>query len=339
MLLQYGTPRTELAEIFEREKPDLVFVTGLTEFDFDVPIACEAKRRGIRLIGMTRSWDNFTSHGLTRVLPDRLVLQDEFLEEMAMRYQLVDPKQIPISIVGTPHYDAYFHQRQALRSREEFFKEMQIDPKKRIILYAAMGDFLFPYENQLADVFEELARTKQVPEDVQFIYRPHPKFQTQVERIRNMQFVSVDEQTAEGTKTVQQEMEKWELDHLTHLLAYSDVVLNTASTMALEGALFDKPVISIAFNGTEKNAPYWLSAERFFDCYTHFEDAVQTGSLPLAHSPRELAEQINTALAHPEQGKEGRAALVKRFIAPYDGNSGLRLAKLLAEELRFLTVK
>ncbi|MBP7134351.1 CDP-glycerol glycerophosphotransferase family protein [Patescibacteria group bacterium] len=333
LLIRYGTPTKEVADLFDHYQPTLVFITGLTEYEFDVPLACEAKRRGIRLLGMTRSWDNFSSHGLTRVLPDTLIVQNIFLRDMAKQYQAINP-DLPNIIVGTPHYDRYFGATGYLRPRETFFRELGLDPSKRIVLYAAMGDFMFPYENSLADVFEGLVDSGAVPADVQFVYRPHPKFLTNAERIRAMKHVRLDEQTSEAAGSINEEMKKWELTHLIHLLAYSDVVINTASTMAIEGALFDKPVICIGFDGTKKQAPYWLSAKRFFDCFTHFEDLVATGSLPVAQTETELARLINEALEHPEKGQAGREKIKERFVAPFDGRASGRLMEVLKEEVR-----
>lgn len=338
-LLRWGHPNSEVAQFFNREKPDVVFITGLTEFDFDVPIACEAKRRNIRLIGMTRSWDNFTSHGLTRVLPDRLILQNTFLKEMAQRYQAIDLDKLPFEIIGTPHYDEYFDYKGRIRSREEFFAELGIDPSKRLVLYAAMGDFLFQEENDLAEIFEGLVNSRRLPENVHFIYRPHPKFQTRVHRIRDMKHVTLDEQTAESSTNLKDELSRWDLDRLMHLLIYSDVIVNTASTMALEGALFDKPVLCVGFNGKRNDAPYWLSVNRFFDSYTHFEDLIKTGGIPIFRDSESLAVGIINALKSPEQGHAGRMALIDRFIHPHDGRSSQRLADILLKEIDVLVGK
>jgi hypothetical protein len=128
-------------DLFERVKPDMVFCLSMTNFDFDVPIARETRKRKVSLLGMIRSWDNFSSHGLFRVVPDVLYLQNEFLKDMAFQYQAI-PRSCRIELVGIPHYD-FYKNNSLLQSRESFCKEFNLDQNKKIIFWAAMGEFLF----------------------------------------------------------------------------------------------------------------------------------------------------------------------------------------------------
>src|SRR3989344_714217 len=57
------------AEFFARYRPDMLFATDMFHND-DTHFLAEAKKRGVRTIGMIRSWDNITTKGLFRIKPD-----------------------------------------------------------------------------------------------------------------------------------------------------------------------------------------------------------------------------------------------------------------------------
>ena len=74
----------EIYQLFVRYKPDLVVALSLTA-DLDVAVERTARQRKVPIVGMTRSWDNFTTKGILRVPPDILLLQNVFLKQMALK--------------------------------------------------------------------------------------------------------------------------------------------------------------------------------------------------------------------------------------------------------------
>ncbi len=340
-------PAKATAALFEKYQPSLLFATSLTNIDFDVPIAVEAKRRGIRIVGMVRSWDNFSSHGLTRVIPDRLILQNKFLKDMAERHQAITEKDVPIDIVGLPHYDMYVGFEKMLESRESFFQRMGLDPSKKLILYGAMGDFLFPNEGGMADVLEELidpvrsqtpkasaysqgnqtsngVESRAIQEPAQVLFRAHPKFNSPLERMKGMKHVKPDKDVSNSTGDF--------MKHLINSIYHSDIVVAGASTIVIDSIMLAKPVICVGFDGLEKKVPYWTSVKRFYDCYTHFEALMETGNIPLANTKAELARLIDEALRQKSYDQEPRQKVIDLFVAPFDGHSSERLAQILVKE-------
>src|SRR3989338_642765 len=351
-------PTRELVALFEKYKPGLLFATSLTHIDFDVPIAVEAKRRGIRTVGMVRSWDNFSSHGLLRFVPDRFLLQNVFLKEMAYRYQAMSEGRPPIDIIGLPHYDFYKRLDSFLETREAFFNRMGLDPQKKLILYGAMGDFLFPHEGEIADVLEQLISSKKIHYTAQVIFRAHPKFQSPFERMKTMRYVKPDrgatylrpaEQKESSGDTRHfihgdlrsMEMELSDMRHLINSLYHSDVVVTGASTMAIDAAVLDKPTVCVGFNGLtpENKVPYWVSVRRFYDTYTHFEALMETGGARLADNPDELAAHINSYIEDPSQDREKRRKIVEKFVEPFDGKASERLEHVISSEVDALFEK
>jgi len=149
------TPPT-IRSLFKQYQPDLVFTTILRGTAMDIDVAREARRRNIFLVGMVRSWDNLTSYGYLRIIPDLFVAQNEFLKEVAITRHFINPARVVVT--GLPHYDRYV-ENAPLETRDVFCAKLGLDPKKNFILYGAIGDYLFPDEGTLAPIFERLIDT------------------------------------------------------------------------------------------------------------------------------------------------------------------------------------
>ena len=94
--------------------------------------------------------------------------------------------------------------------------------------------------------------------------------------------------------------------HLADTLFHSDVVLNVASTLAIEAAIFNTPVINIGFDGqpgSNRALMEWHYGS------THFQKVVRSGAVRIAQSSGELVDFINTYLDNPSQDADGRQRL------------------------------
>jgi CDP-glycerol glycerophosphotransferase (TagB/SpsB family) len=115
---------------------------------------------------------------------------------------------------------------------------------------------------------------------------------------------------------------------LASLLRRADVSLTVGSTLAIDAALCDTPIIGVAFDGTHR-LPYGRSIRRAYD-YTHYQPLVETGGLRLAESEGKMIELVNRYLADPELDHDGRATIVREQAWKVDGHSGERVARLIA---------
>lgn len=320
-----------VVQLYDKYKPAGVFSTVAINAEVDVPIIREAKKRGIKTVAMLRGWDNFTSHGFLRILPDRFLLQNEFLRQMSLRYQFLNPSAV--EVVGFPQNDWYFRKDWIL-PREEFLKNIGVDPAHRIILYGAMGDFLFPCEGEVAEIFEDLMSSKKLPEDLIMIFRAHPAFKSPLERMKGLKFVVPDRNASYTSPKVSSwEMGEKEMAYLLNSIVHSEMVITAGSTMALDGVALGKPIIMVAFEKTRTN--YWLSARRFIHHYTHFGPLIESGGMSIARNSEELAGAVEKYLRNHDADSEGRKKIEALFLAPFDGHSGERIA---GSVLRYLGI-
>ncbi|MFZ2887243.1 MAG: hypothetical protein WA021_05485 [Minisyncoccia bacterium] len=305
------------AALFEKIHPDVLISLSVTNFDFDVPLLREAKRRSIRTVGMTRSWDSLSSHGLMRVPPDILAVQNIFLKEMAEQYQAIDVAKNPVHVVGIPNYDDL--DTAAVESREVFCARHGLDPNKKLVLLCGMGEFFFKREGDFVDIFEQLIENGSIKGPVQVLFSPNPRFKSPLERTKGKKHVHA----------VQAELRHSQ--DLVTLLHHVDVAAMGASTIAIDASLVGTPFVCLGFDGTAKRGevPYWLSVERLYDTYTHFEDLIATGDVSVVKNSDELVQKINRAIGDRSLGADGRKKIVARFVEPL-GGAGKRLAEVFS---------
>lgn len=322
-----STP-ARVRELFAEYRPDLVFAAVANYIEMDVLFLREARRRGIKTAGMMRGWDAFAAHGFLRVVPDVLFLQNEYMRASGRAYQSLPERAM--RVVGSPAFDWYFR-AYLLKSRDEFFKSIGADPKKRLILFGAMEYYWYPRDADIVALFNSLVEAGEIPKDVVMLFRPHPGYEGPVERVKGLSHVIPDMvsfTTAHGDSV---EMREKQVSHLLNSIFHSSLVISVASTIALDGVALGKPALSVAFE--EGALPYWESIARFHTHDTHFIDAFSTGGIPRAWSKEEFVLLVNRYLSDPSQDVDKRRILRNRFIEPFDGRAGERMARAILEEL------
>lgn len=317
--------------LFDTYQPSLVLATIIVNSDTDVPILREARRRGIQTIGMVRGWDNLTTYGIVRVLPDDFFAQNEFVSEKAQELHGIEKRHI--SVVGTPAFDIY-RRIELDMSREKYCANLGIDPSKEIILYAAIGDFLFPQEGEMADVFERLIDSGRITDNAVVVFRAHPAFKSPLERMRSLRHVIPDRKADyRGNDLRQWDMKDESNAHLVNSIRHASVVVTAGSTMMIEAALCGKPVITVGFDpGSQER--YWFSIARWVEMAVHIVDLLRTRGVRVAHSRDELAIKVSLYLQDPSQDTDYRQRLVERFVGPHRGDAGSEIARQMLATLR-----
>lgn len=321
-------PHPATAALFDEEKPDVVFAAIAPRPDIDIPILREGLRRIIPTISMTRGWDNFTAHGVFRVIPDLFLFQNNYLVETGRRLQFLDPQKL--KVVGFPLYD-WFSRRDLIEPRDVFLKKVGIDPNARVILFGAMEHFWFPRDNEIAEIFGRLVDEGKIPADCVMLFRPYPGGEGPFERAKKARHTVVDEIAFTKFQADSLEVKQAQMAHLMNSMYHSEMVVSVASTILLDAIAMGKPAISVA---VEHGSPdYWSSVYRFRDHCTHFEDLVATGGVWHADTPDEFARAVNTYLQNSEHNPEGRKRIKDLFLTPSDGKVGDRIAEILTERL------
>ncbi|MDC1205249.1 hypothetical protein N8083_00170 [Candidatus Pacebacteria bacterium] len=324
VLVAYLPTSQPLKDLFEQYKPSAIFAPSLIDTDFDVPISIEARKRGIKVVGMVRSWDNLNNHGLLPFVPDHFIVQNSWLIEAAQKFQAISKKNLPKDVVGLPHYDIYFDPSKYLKPREEFMEHFGLDPNKRFVLLGG-SDFYYS-EDVLPKLLDDAIEKEEIQKPLQVVFRPHPAslFSHSDYGLDELSHVKLDD--AFSGKKKFSDTEKF-----VNLIFHADIVINISSTLSVDAAVFDTPAICVKFDDPNRKLSYYEKVDRLYDMFDHYERLVSTGGVRTPESPEALIHTINEYLEDSTLDSTGRKKIVEEFVSPFDGQAGKRLGEIVSE--------
>lgn len=313
----------EARELYEKWRPDLVFAPTMIP-RLEVALMRIARREGKLIVGMAKSFDNLTSKAYLRIHPDRLIVPNETGVEEAV--QLYDYPRERVCVTGICQYDAYV-QPDIVEDRATFFKNLGLDPNKKTILYAPAGDWMNPSDKETLALILQWIKDGVLP-NTQVLLRLHPAYESATEELAGDPNMVVERPGVHvDTALSSYEFKDADVRHLASSLKYADVVVQTASTLMVEGAIFDTPVIGTAVDVT-LNTSYWKSIRRYYD-REHVVPVVRSGGMWVVYTPEELQNAIQTYLRDPVRHAEGRKRVVEAVCYRMDGESSARTADVL----------
>lgn len=322
-------PSSTFKPFFKKYQPDLVYCPTMLDGDFRM--LKEAKKAGLKTLGMMLSWDNLYSKTFLRVHPDWLLAHTDTIKKQAV--DLGDYTERRIIVTGISQYDRFFNHSDVI-SRGEFIKNIGGDPAKRLIVYAFSGKVGLALENEAARALAEMIESGKI-KNAQLLVRPHPRYgfpEDKQEKMRLRYNVLV----GRTMETVGTSKDNWEFDDkslklLSNTLAHADVIISMYSTFFIEAAIFNKPLIAIGFD-PGGDLPYWVSARRFFD-WDHLREIGELDGIWRVNSREELLKAINFYLENPDHLKDGRKKIVLRQTQFTDGHSSGRVVNAILKLL------
>jgi hypothetical protein len=327
-----GYPRS--AEALDRLKsnpPAAVVTTG--PFQFEQPaVVAAAKRLGIPVLALIPSWDNLsTKNRMVFKYDGYLVWSEQTKRELRHFYPYT--REVPVYVVGTPQFDVFFQERFFL-SREEFCAAQGLNPDLPIIVYAVGSPNFLREHHGALDFVERVMRGDLG--DVQVIVRPHPIHDNRemAELFSRYSPRIVLQQTAEaGTALAARSQDEKQITEWVNTFRHADVVVNLSSTVTVDAAILDRPIVNIDYD-PEPGRPNQELVKDVNHLWTHFKPIAESGGVWLVNTPEETVQAVKTYLARPELHREKR-----RWIADYvcqyvDGKCGERMAKAIADFVR-----
>jgi CDP-glycerol glycerophosphotransferase (TagB/SpsB family) len=323
--MRYNNP-DPFAAYFAQYRPDVAFVTDPFD-EHDILFWKSAKRAGVHDVVMVRSWDNLVNKTYFRVWPSLLIVQNEDMVSEAVRYHGISRKVIRTG--GVPQFEYY--RRYQPKSREDFCREMGIDPKKRIVLYSPAGKKYTDTDWQICEILKRQIAAGNLPDDVHVLVRLHPQNFTDLSLfVPDEHFTVEDPGVGMKTNRIKEtEISRQMVDHLADELYHCALLINVISSILIDAAVFDKPTVTIGFDGWEKNVPFLKSLGRRAQ-----EEWLQvlwdTGMTPIARNEGDLVRYINEYLAHPEKDRAIRTHFVERHCNGLRGDSAARIAEMIS---------
>jgi hypothetical protein len=323
-----------MQDIFDRHRPTLVAVATPGLIFAEIPLLRTARRRGVTSMAVDLSWDNLTNKLLPIRRVDRLIVWNSTMRREAHElhgYPLED-----IDVAGPPQFDGYFNS--ALRStRTAFCRRVGLDPGRRVLTLTTIPAESYPRHGLVIDRLLAAIHSGAIRQPCDLLVRVHPRDDLrQYERYAGIAHVVVEKPFRATTRAADGHSVDVSVDNTRHLadtMCHSDVVLNVASTIAIEAAIFDTPVVNIAFDEDDAEARPFLKSPLRYYSYTHYRQIVRAGGVRIARSAGEMIDLVNSYLADPSRDRDGRRRVVAEQCEFTDGRSAERLARVIATEL------
>jgi hypothetical protein len=321
-------PFHELA--FRRLNPDVVVTATAGVVVSDVRMIRRARAAGVPSVTFTQGWDNLTSKTIIGARPDRLIVWNDAMLEEAVELHGFQPDQI--TVTGPPHFDPYFH-RTGWTDRETFLRGLGLNPNKRIVLYATSPQRYFTDSIAVTDLLLQANEAGRFGEDVQLVIRLHPQvIQGQDaddlgawERFRGRVYLDMPR----SQTGLAADYTPGGIAHIAQLLDASAVTINVASSISIDAAIFDTPIVNLRFDA-EASRPYLKSVRRQYDT-DHYKQVLRTGAVRLADSPEQLIAEVRRYLTDPSHERSERAGLLKALCYQVDGKAGARVADAITQ--------
>ena len=320
---------------FERYRPSLVVTGTAGSIPADAHLIRAARRYGSRTACVVLSWDNLTSKGHMAAVPDELIVWNEIMRREAIELHDYSPSRVHVA--GVAHFDIYA-QPSAAGSRDVFCRALGLEPDRRILVLGTVTPWLFPFNRDIAEILAEAIRANALRYPCQLVIRLHPQVVSRgTPHAENIEAFEVLARTYPHVvldrPRVRSESLMWDvatddMAHLADLLRYADVTLNAGSTLTIDSAIVDTPVVNIAFDGYATRPPA-ESVRRIYD-FTHYVNIVRSGGVRLAGSAEAMIEEVNAYLSDPSRDRDGRARIVREQCYLVDGHSASRVARLLS---------
>jgi hypothetical protein len=309
-----------------------VLTPGMGSYGFlwEGLLAREAHRIGLRTVSAISNYDNVVNRGYMGYMPDVLAVWSEQMAADAVRYLGFPARRI--AVTGPVQFDRYAGD--PCVSRDEFLRSKGLDPAKKTVFYAGsvMATQYFEFLRFVTTYLAPGGKNRSYNIVVRPI--PHNKllswygmdiFRDAFRTIDNTYYSDPRSFSSDTFAPVAGATPDAELDELHCLFRYSDVMINTYSTVALEAAVNDLPTVHLGYeNFTFANK--YPSYPRFQALMTHNKRPLRLAAAKTAKDDADLMRCIESYLTDRSADRDARRAYAVSECGTVDGKAGERLA-------------
>lgn len=169
--------------------------------------------------------------------------------------------------------------------------------------------------------------------DAQLLVRPHPIHDNADMDRLFAEFgpaVRVQRTSPPGTPLTARSQDDRQIREWVNTFRHADVVVNLSSTVTVDAALCDRPVVNLDFDPGPGGADSALVKD-INHVWTHFKPVAESGGVWLVDDVHEMIHATRTYLARPELHREQRRAIVRHVCQYADGRSGGRMAQAILD--------
>lgn len=327
-LLSNSFVNQELEKAVGEIEPAVVITSTPGQKIQDLPMLKACQTLGYKTLSPVYSWDNLTSKGPFYFPVGNLAVWNNIMKEEALFFHGYDSEHV--FVTGVPVFDPYVTVlNESAEERQNFFKQIGFPEERPLITITTIPQIFFGKSHiLLALKIQQWMDIGSIP-TCSILIRPHPKDTTDYSQLQKHPLIRIDNYGSQPDDSLKHWVpQKDNMIHLGRTMRYSSIVVNIASTITIDAACFDTPVINLNYDFKNRDSDYMGSIKRYYH-YSHYVNVVKIGAAALVSSDQELTLWINRYLASPQVHREERAQLVEQQNGKLDGRASERLADVI----------
>jgi hypothetical protein len=297
--------------VFERlldaERPDVVLASPLVNWSSrQADLVRSARARGIPTAALIASWDNLTTKGLLRVMPDRVVVWNRCQADEAELLHGV-PRSRTV-ITGAQPFDKWFGRRPT-RDRAAFCARVGLPDERPYVLFVGSTESITAPDAERAFVHRWVgairASTVERVASLAVLVRPHPYNSSHWDGSELEEFERTAVYPRDGANPVDDDDRADYFDSLAHSVAV--VGINTSAM--IEAAVVGRSVLTVTAHDFDDTQMGTL----------HFRYLVPEGGgfVLAARSLDEHIDQLADVLRDTRATSAQVRGFVRRFVRPH----------------------
>lgn len=302
----------------------------------DAPLLRAAQRVRIPSLTFVASWDNvykierrvkLKKYGGAYVVPDYFAVWNRLNSDHLHRlFPLAANRVI---IIGAPRFD-YLAAPQNLPSKREVLAALRIPDAAKKLIHIATTE-LYPSDYILQALHR--ARGQALPRDFNLFVSVHPggslaRHAPYARSCRAYIAYSFGRRARPLYPDFQYAPTLADTKLHAALFKHADLLINHSSTVTIESAVADTPVINVKY-GRPLDWWRWYRSMVYRDFKQHASIIVESKATRVVTSQSELISAAADYLLHPEHDRASRAQLANSLITYTDGQAARRLLDLI----------
>jgi len=269
------------------------------------------------------SFDNITSQGWIPLTFEQYLVWNRYDVAALLRGYPGVSKDI-ISIVGSPQFDFYSDPRY-LWSDADWRDRIGLPQGRPVILFGGGHYFCAPHEPNYLLQLDRAIEDGELPRDAVILFRCHPvdPIERWIPVLDQTKHVIRDDPWKRGAISGHTNVRIYDIQKLASTLCHSAVHVNVASTMSIDGAIFDRPQVGPAYDDSPSGKFDRIAREVYLQ--EHYLPITNSGGLEIVRNRAELIAAVRSGLENPGRSAEGRKKLIKELITFDDGRSTERV--------------
>jgi hypothetical protein len=326
-------------DLFDQYNPDLV-IASTPGWRLDRYLLRQAAQRGVPTATAIVGWDNPSSYRLPGAKIDYITCWSEIQKEELVLGSDWAPERVNIG--GIPSYDGYFRHTWRM-PRDEYFSLHGLDPQRKLLSYACSFVTFSPnYQNM--EALARLVNSDDLVEPSQLLIRLHPNhfmpgslYEQEAQRVRKLVAetpnVHLVEPVPLGGELGYYSGE--DMPEKASMMAHSDIFLTVYSTMVVETAVHNRPIVSVCIDapgGWNTPGKFSLSLSEIGMWPTHLRFR-EAGAGRVAFNSVDLKDVVNAYLRNPDLDAENRQKFIRDECTFTDGSAGRRTGEWIVNLL------